>query len=72
MLPLLRVPTAQKVISRKKALLDRSISYSSLPKSYSSNSPKEDALLEYAEDFRRQFVTVFPTRRPLTVSYTHL
>lgn len=29
---------------------------------------KESTLLEYVEDFRRQFVTVFPTRRPLTLA----
>jgi hypothetical protein len=64
----LRVPTAQKVLSRKKALLDRNLTYSTLPKSYSTNNVKEETLLEYVEDFRRQFVTVFPTRRALTLA----
>ena len=61
------MPSAQKVISRKKDVLDRSITYASLPKSYASNSAKESLLLEYVEDFRRQFVQVFPSRRPLTL-----
>ena len=61
------MPSAQKVVSCKKAVLDRHISYASLPKSYSTNSLKESTLLEYAEDFRRQFVQVFPARRPLTL-----
>lgn len=49
-------------------MLDRHITYSSLPRSYSSNSLKETTLLEYVEDFRRQFVQVFPARRPLTLA----
>lgn len=64
----LKVPTSQKVLNRKKSLLDRRVTYSSLPRSYSSSGVKESLLLEYAEDFRRQFVTVFPTRRPLTLA----
>jgi len=63
----LMVPSAQKVICSKQNVLDRSVVYSSLPASYSRNSTKESTLLEYVEDFRRQFVHVFPTRRPLTL-----
>ena len=36
-----------------------------LPHSYKSNSTKEELALEYAENFRRQFVSLFPERRPL-------
>ena len=38
---------------------------SSLPHSYKSNSTKEELALEYAENFRRQFVSLFPDRKPL-------
>ncbi len=39
-----------------------------LPSSYSSNTAKEETLLEYVEDFRRQFVSLFPARPPLYLS----
>ena len=38
---------------------------SSLPHSYKSNSTKEELALEYAENFRRQYVSLFPDRKPL-------
>jgi hypothetical protein len=38
---------------------------SSLPHSYKSNSTKEELALEYAENFRRQFISLFPDRKPL-------
>ena len=37
----------------------------SLPHSYKSNSTKEELALEYVENFRRQFVGIFPKRAPL-------
>jgi len=63
----LHVPAALKVQCRKKAVLDRSINYASLPSSYSTSTNKELAVLEYVEDFRRQFVQLFPKRQPLTL-----
>lgn len=36
-----------------------------LPHSYSSNSTKEELALEYVENFRRQFISLFPDRQPL-------
>jgi hypothetical protein len=36
-----------------------------LPHSYKSNSTKEELALEYVENFRRQFVGIFPKRAPL-------
>lgn len=64
----IRIPSDQKVDSLKKRLLDHFVSErgrDGFPKSYSTNSAKEDTILEYVEDFRRQFVQVFPERRPL-------
>ena len=36
-----------------------------LPHSYKSNSTKEELALEYVENFRRQYVGIFPNRAPL-------
>ena len=43
------------------ASLDQSL----LPHSYRSNSTKEELCLEYVENFRRQFISLFPQRQPL-------
>ncbi len=61
----LKVPSSQKTVSKKKVLIDKLNVSSKVPKSYSTNTTKEDTILEYVEDFRRQFVQVFPERRPL-------
>jgi hypothetical protein len=61
----LKIPSAQQVVSKKKNLLDRMPLAGNVPKSYLTNTTKEDTVLEYVEDFRRQFVQVFPERRPL-------
>jgi len=53
-----------RVVSKKKHLIDR-LNQPDLPPSYTSNTSKEETILEYVEDFRRQFVQVFPERRPL-------
>lgn len=36
--------------------------------SFLSNTPSEDAILDYAEHFRRQFVQLFPERSPLLIA----
>jgi hypothetical protein len=36
-----------------------------LPRSYSNNSPEELLVLEYVENFRRQFVQLYPNRKQL-------
>ena len=59
-----RVPSGLRVVSKKKHLIDR-LNQPDLPPSYTSNTSKEETILEYVEDFRRQFVQVFPERRPL-------
>uniref|UniRef100_A0A0K8WHD9 Coiled-coil domain-containing protein lobo n=1 Tax=Bactrocera latifrons TaxID=174628 RepID=A0A0K8WHD9_BACLA len=38
------------------------------PPSYYTLSPKERILLLYAENFRKQFVTLYPDRRPLVLA----
>lgn len=38
------------------------------PMSYKKNSEKEQLLLWYAENFRRQFSNTFPYRRPLLIA----
>lgn len=35
------------------------------PDSYKHNSPKEDLVLAYAENFRRQYVHLYRDRKPL-------
>lgn len=58
-----KIPSNQKNVSKKKHLIDKSgFTYG---KSYTTNTSKEETVLEYVEDFRRQFVQVFPDRRPL-------
>mmetsp|Transcript_26582 Transcript_26582/g.52382 ORF Transcript_26582/g.52382 Transcript_26582/m.52382 type:complete len:109 (-) Transcript_26582:2463-2789(-) len=61
----LRVPSDQRVLSKKKQLIIKKGLNNGHPKSYSTNTSKEETVLEYVEDFRRQFVQVFPQRRPL-------
>jgi hypothetical protein len=60
----LKVPSQLKVVSKKKHLIE-DLELTNLPNSYVSNTTKEETILEYVEDFRRQFVQVFPDRRPL-------
>ena len=36
--------------------------------SYRGNSPKEELVLEYVENFRRQFVDIYPNRRELLLT----
>ena len=50
--------------SAKQQLLQR-IELHSLPRSYRENTPQEETELEYVENFRRQFVQIFPKRREL-------
>jgi hypothetical protein len=42
--------------------------FSHLPESYYSLSPKEKLLLLFAENFRRQFKELYPSRRPLVLA----
>jgi hypothetical protein len=35
------------------------------PESYNSNSKKEELILEYVENFKKQFQYIYPDRRPL-------
>lgn len=41
---------------------------SRFPKSYTENTHKEKLALLYAENFRRQFVSLFPLRRPILLA----
>ena len=43
----------------------QSVDPQDLPRSYSSNSPEELLVLEYVENFRRQFVQLYPDRKDL-------
>ena len=54
------VPKTSEKISRMQAL-----DPADLPPSYSSNSPEELLVLEYVENFRRQFVQLYPDRKDL-------
>lgn len=63
-----KVPSQQRVVSSKWAIVEKFVRVSELAKqktSYAKNTQKEETLLEYVEDFRRQFIQVFPNRRPL-------
>lgn len=60
----LKVPSGQRIHSVKKQMIN-DLGLTDHPSSYSKNTAKEDTILEYVEDFRRQFVQVFPARRPL-------
>lgn len=60
---ILDVPSGTRTQSRKQTLVDQ-MGFQ-FPKSYLSNTSKEETVLEYVEDFRRQYVQVFPDRRPL-------
>lgn len=51
------------MIPQKKKLIEKYIKVADLPKAYHKNSEKESKLLEYVEDFRRQFIALFPQRR---------
>jgi len=42
--------------------------YSHFPETYFTLSPKEKLLLLFAENFRRQFKELFPSRRPLVLA----
>jgi hypothetical protein len=42
--------------------------FSHLPESYFTLSPKEKLLLLFAENFRRQFKELYPSRRPLVLA----
>lgn len=64
---ILRIPSDQRVTSKKHQLLVKLGLHAGHPKSYSTNTTKEETVLEYVEDFRRQFVQVFPQRRPLVL-----
>ena len=55
-------------MSKKKALIQRSVSLSSLPASYHSNSRREQTLLEYSEHFRRQFIQLYPKHSELLLA----
>jgi hypothetical protein len=57
--------------SAKKELLDANPATQSFDRRYSNNTTKEETVLEYVEDFRRQFVQVFPTRKALLLSPTN-
>ena len=48
----------------KQSRLD-GLAFHTLPQGYRENSSKEEAVLEYVENFRRQFVQLFPLRREL-------
>jgi hypothetical protein len=50
--------------AQKQQLLQR-IDLHQLPLSYRQNSAKEETELEYVENFRRQFVQIFPKRPEL-------
>ena len=54
------VPKTSEKISRMQSL-----DPADLPPSYSSNSPEELLVLEYVENFRRQFVQLYPDRKDL-------
>ena len=60
----MKVPTDLKLVSAKNVLIDR-LKITEYPIKTTSNTAKEETVLEYVEDFRRQFVQVFPDRRPL-------
>jgi hypothetical protein len=44
------------------------LEFSHLPESYFTLSPKEKLLLLFAENFRRQFKELYPSRRPLVLA----
>ncbi|XP_060684924.1 dynein regulatory complex subunit 7 [Hemiscyllium ocellatum] len=49
-------------------LLNLEIGILSYPKSYQVNTPKEEKMLQYAENFRRQYIYLYPDRKPLLLN----
>ncbi|XP_072425417.1 dynein regulatory complex subunit 7 [Chiloscyllium punctatum] len=49
-------------------LLNLEIGTLSYPKSYQVNTPKEEKMLHYAENFRRQYIYLYPDRKPLLLN----
>jgi hypothetical protein len=63
----INVPRDQIYYSKKARIIDR-LKTDNLPAAYRSNTAKEETVLEYVEDFRRQFVYLFPDRSPLLLT----
>ena len=61
-------PSDTRVLSRKKALLQSTVNLTTLPRSYHSNTTREQTLLDFIEHFRRQFYQLYPTHQPLLLS----
>ncbi|XP_048393714.2 dynein regulatory complex subunit 7 [Stegostoma tigrinum] len=63
---------AKMIISAPKVdqleLLKLEIGTLVYPKSYQENTPKEDKMLQYAENFRRQYIYLYPDRKPLLLN----
>ena len=56
--------TAEGAVNTKARRI-RLLETEMLPSTYRSNSTKEDLCLEYVENFRSQFVQLFPNRKEL-------
>ncbi|KAM3920678.1 dynein regulatory complex subunit 7 [Leptodactylus fuscus] len=48
--------------------MDRQVDFTSFPSSYTENSPKEQTLLNLAENFCRQYTHLYPDRESLFIS----
>jgi len=62
-----KVPSDLIVYTKKERILD-CMKLNITQPSYSKNSPSEELVLEYVEDFRRQFTSLFPYRAPLLLA----
>lgn len=51
-----------------KAERIKQIDQKNLPPTYTHNSEREELVLDYADQFETQFLSQFPTRKPLYIS----
>lgn len=58
------IPDDRILVTKKETILE-TLDVSNFPRTYSSNNSKEQLLLQYVEDFRRQFVATHPSFPPL-------
>lgn len=56
---------------RKQQLQQTLLDPINVPKSYTSNSKKEETVLEFVDNFKRQYIQLFPGRKELLLSPTN-
>uniref|UniRef100_A0A7S3YRW2 Dynein regulatory complex subunit 7 n=1 Tax=Lotharella globosa TaxID=91324 RepID=A0A7S3YRW2_9EUKA len=67
----LNLPSDLKEKNNKKWLIESTGGHLTIPDTYKFNTLQEEETLEVVEDFRRQFIQLFPNRRPLLLFPTN-